>query len=105
MVNDKELIAGRYRIEGPPLKGGMGVVYRAHDTRLNCAVALKMVPPEVAQNPELRHALEQEARALRAIGSHPGIATVYDLEPGDGEVFMVQEFVEGVSLRDRLSQE
>ncbi len=100
MVN--ELIANRFRPEGPAKGGGQKDFLKAYDTLLNCPVALKKLRPDVAQDPELRHALKQEGIAVRKIGSHPGIATVYDLVPSDGELYIVEEFVEGVTLREYL---
>src|SRR5207253_2064259 len=71
------LIAGRYRVEAELGRGGMGVVLRAHDTRLNRTVAVKMLPADAAQSELLRQHLASEARIASAL-NHPGIATVYD---------------------------
>jgi eukaryotic-like serine/threonine-protein kinase len=82
--------------------GGMGEVYRAHDTTLGREVALKTLPAELAQQPERLARLKQEARILASL-SHPGIATVHGLEESDGGVpVLVMELVEGESLADRL---
>ena len=96
-----ELKGGRYMIEGQIGRGGMGVVFRARDTRLKRIVALKMLPAEVMDDADLRRRLVQEARAASAI-SHPGVATVFDFEEHAGESFIVYEYVEGETLSERL---
>jgi hypothetical protein len=93
----------RYEIEQEIGRGGMGVVYRARDTRLGRAVALKMLPPEMASDPELRQRMEKEARAASAL-SHPGIATLYDYVDNGAECFLVFELVEGETLGDSLAR-
>ena len=98
----EEVIAGRYRIEREIGRGGMGVVYRARDLKLPRTVAIKMLPPELVNDPERRRRLAQEARAASAL-NHPGIATVYDYEETEGEAFIVTEYVEGSTLRTRLA--
>jgi len=79
--------------------GGMGVVYRADDTRLGRPVALKMLATEYNHNPELKRRLAREARAASAL-SHPGVATVYDFHEDETGSYIVFEFVEGTTLRD-----
>jgi len=98
-----QLIAGRYEIEREIGRGGMGQVYRAHDTRLGRTVAIKRLPPEMMHDAELRRRLAQEARAASVL-NHPGIATVYDYEEQEGESFIVFEYVEGITLRERSGQ-
>jgi len=85
---------GPYEILSTIGAGGMGEVYRAHDTRLGRDVALKILPPEVAGDPSRRARFEQEARAVAAL-NHPNIVAVYDV--GDG--YMVSELVDGETLR------
>ncbi len=94
-----ELKAGRYQIEQEIGRGGMGVVYRARDTRLGRTVALKMLPAEVMHDHQLRQRLATEARAASAL-KHPGVATVHDYEEHEGESFIVFELVEGITLRE-----
>jgi TolB-like protein/predicted Ser/Thr protein kinase/Tfp pilus assembly protein PilF len=84
-------------------EGGMGVVYRARDTRLGRTVALKILPADVAGDDERRRRFEREARLASAI-SHPGVATVYDFDQ-DGEVtFLTMELVKGRNLRELLQE-
>ena len=92
---DEALKAGRYRIEAKIVSGGMGVVFRAIDTRLNCPVALKEIRPELLNDPQYRKRLAQEARAAAAI-NHPGIARALDYIDDGHETFVVYEFVDGV---------
>ncbi len=97
-----ELKGGRYLIEEEIGHGAMGVVYRARDTHFpRRTVALKMIPPEVRDDPELLLRLRQEAHAACTI-SHPGVATVFDFEEHAAESFIVYEFIEGETLTARL---
>ncbi len=90
-----------YRIEEKVGQGGMGVVYRARDTRLDRTVALKMLLPEFAADPGLRRRLATEARAASAL-NHPAIATVHDFEEVDDSTFIVYEYVKGTNLREMM---
>jgi serine/threonine-protein kinase len=92
---------GPYEIQAPLGAGGMGEVYRAHDTKLNRDVALKVLLPEVADNPERLARFRREAQILASL-NHPNIAHIYDLEEGDGVVALVLELVEGPTLADRI---
>jgi tRNA A-37 threonylcarbamoyl transferase component Bud32 len=93
---------GTYRIERVLGRGGMGVVYLAHDTRLHRAVALKALPPHLFRDDRMRARLRQEARAAAAL-SHPAIATVFALEEIDDQIFIASEYLEGRTLRQELS--
>ena len=92
----------QYEIVAPLGSGGMGVVYRARDTRLNRDVALKVMAPHIASDPVMRRRFETEARAVASL-SHPGILSIYELAIADGTPFAVMELLEGRNLRDRLS--
>ena len=93
---------GPYQIEGLLGAGGMGEVYRAHDSRLGRDVAIKIVPPAVAQNPDALARFEREARAV-AVLSHPNILTLYDVGRSDAVSYAVMELLEGETLRARLA--
>jgi serine/threonine protein kinase len=92
-----------YRIVSRLGEGGMGVVYRAEDTRLGRTVALKVFPPDLALDQERVERFEREARAASAI-SHPGIATLYDFDHDGPTAFLTMEYVEGKTLRQLLQQ-
>ena len=93
---------GRYQIVGRLGQGGMGVVWRATDPRLDREVALKLVREDALADEEARKRFRIEARALSRL-LHPGIATLFDLDQ-DGDVeFLVMEYVPGETLADLLS--
>ena len=96
-----QVVAGRYLIEEKIKEGGQGVVYRAHDQRLDCSVALKFIKPQYLNDLQLRQRLAGEARAAAAI-QHPGIARSSDYVDNERECFVAYEFVEGITLRDEL---
>src|SRR5262245_28528130 len=91
-------------IVGPLLGvGGMGEVYRAHDTKLGRDVALKILAPGVESIPERLARFGREARLLAAI-NHPNIAVIHGTEESDGIHALVLELVEGPTLADRVAQ-
>jgi serine/threonine protein kinase len=92
---------GPYEIVAPLGAGGMGEVFRARDTRIDRAVALKLLPAEWAQDPDRLRRFEQEARTVGAL-SHPNLLTLHDVGTTDGVPYLVTELLEGESLRDRL---
>jgi serine/threonine-protein kinase len=94
---------GRYRLGEKLGEGGMGVVYRAHDTRLNRAVAIKVLRPEVATNVDRLARFRREAHVLASL-NHPNIAGIHELDEYDGTFFLVLELVEGETLAQRLSR-
>ena len=95
-------IAG-YQILSQLGAGGMGEVYRARDTRLGGDVAIKLLPPAFAADPERLRRFEREARLLAAL-NHPHIATVHGFEDADGVRALVLELVEGPTLADRIAR-
>ncbi len=94
---------GAYAIEAPLGAGGMGEVYRARDTRLDRAVAVKVLSPHVAADLQLRDRFEREARAIAAL-HHPHICTLYDVGDEGDITFLVMEYLEGETLESRLGR-
>jgi serine/threonine protein kinase len=92
---------GRYEIRSLLGAGGMGEVYLAHDPELQRPVALKVLAHAVREDDELRRRLEYEARAASAL-NHPNILTVYDIGQLGEERFIATEFVDGITLRQRI---
>jgi serine/threonine protein kinase len=84
-------------------QGGMGIVYKARQPRLDRLVALKVLPPEAGRDPAFAERFAREARALAKL-SHPGIVTVYDFGESDGRFYLLMEFVDGVNLRHLLRE-
>jgi eukaryotic-like serine/threonine-protein kinase len=94
---------GPYEIVSPAGAGGMGEVYRARDTRLDRTVALKVLPPDLTNDPAARQRFEREARAVAAL-SHPHICPLFDIGQQDGTDFLVMEFLDGETLAARLAR-
>ena len=94
---------GNYRIEGKLGEGGMGVVYRAKDTRLGRNVALKVLPEALASDAERMVRLEREARVLASL-NHPNIATLFGVEESNGMRALVMELVDGWTLSQRIDR-
>jgi len=92
-----------YEVREPLGRGGMGEVFRAFDTTLEREVAIKLIPIEMAADPDRIARFEREARALAAL-QHPNIASIFGLEEAAGHRFLVMELVDGESLADRLSR-
>src|ERR687892_2888224 len=88
-----------YRIVQPLGKGGMGEVFVAEDTKLHRKVALKVLPADVAIDPERRQRFEREAQAIAAL-NHPHIVTIHSVEESGGTHFLTMELVEGQTLAE-----
>jgi serine/threonine-protein kinase len=93
-----------YRIVSKIGAGGMGEVYLAQDTKLDRKVALKILPADLAANQDRMRRFVQEAKAAAAL-NHPNIATIHEIGESDGVNFIAMEFIDGVTLREKIHQE
>ena len=90
-----------YKVLEEISRGGMGIVYKALDLKLNREVALKVLPPELVSDPDRKRRFVQEAQAAAAL-KHPNIAVVYEIDEVDGVDFIAMELSEGEKLSDIL---
>ena len=95
---------GPYRIVSQLGAGGMGVVYQAHDPRLDRHVAIKLLPPDLTRDEIAKQRFLQEAKAASAL-DHPNICTIHEInETDDGQLYLVMAHYEGETLKDRITR-
>ena len=100
-LKEGSTVGGRYTIIEELGRGGMGVVYKAKDTKLKRSVALKFLPPELTHIPEVKERFMREAQAAAAL-DHPNICTVYESDEAEGANFISMAYIEGQSLKEKI---
>ena len=102
-ISSGTTFADKYKIQEELGRGGMGVVYKAVDTKLKRTVALKFLPPEMTSDPEAKERFVHEAQAAAAL-DHPNICIVHEVEEAEERTYISMAFVEGQSLKERINQ-
>jgi len=101
VISSGKTIAGKYKIIEEIGRGGIGVVYKAEDTRLDRIVALKFLSSELTRDEEAKLRFVQEAKAA-AVLDHPNICTVFEVDEADWQTFIAMSFIDGQSLKEKL---
>ncbi len=99
----ERVLTENYAVESEVGRGGMGIVYRARDRRLKRAVAVKLLPPELAFRPEIRTRFLREAETAAGL-SHPSIVPIYTVDERDGLVYFVMAYIDGETLGQRMQE-
>lgn len=98
------LFAGKYKVLEELGRGGMGVVYKAEDTKLKRRIALKFLPPELTRDPDARERFIQEAQAASAL-DHPNICTIHEIEDTEaGQIYIAMACYEDESLKEKIAR-
>jgi len=103
VISKDALISGKYKVLEEIGRGGMGIVYKVEDIRLQRTVALKFLPPHLADSVELKESFLIEARAAAAL-SHPNICVIHEVGEDQDRSFIAMEYVDGETLRDKIKK-